>query len=195
MRLMWDEAERLLLVESGHAIRHNVTMSAQRTCLSKILLVPGNFVGLLTVALLGVGAPEGVDAATAFDVALQPTVRCIYGVLKSSNKVRSVSLYSVDGSRFAIEYAFRNKENQLVVSDIEFFGSDAPFTATDKIPREVSMEVANEAQELERKLNLNSKCGLRYEFDNLYPEASARADWEKIGWPWEHRRSGTSRPR
>jgi hypothetical protein len=76
-----------------------------------------------------------------------------------------------------------------VFSDIEFLGYEVPFTATDKVPREVSVETDNEAQELESNMSLNSKCGLRYAFDNLYPEASARSEWVKVDWPWEHRPS------
>lgn len=123
-------------------------------------------------------APEPSLPATAI-----PMVRCIYGVLKSSSAVQSVSLYSIDGFRFAIEYAFRNNDSRVVVSDIEFFGASAMIT--DKIPREIPQDTANEAQALETKLNLNSECHLRYAFDNIYPEAKARADWQRMDFPKE----------
>jgi|GEM_PF-2750915 len=110
-------------------------------------------------------------------------VRCIYGVLKSSDEVQSISLYSIDGFRFAIEYAFRNKGGRVVVSDLEFFGESTYLT--DKIPREISQDTTYEAQALERRLNLNSKCHLRYSLDNIYPQPKARADWQRMDFPKE----------
>jgi hypothetical protein len=104
--------------------------------------------------------------------------------LKSDSAVQSVDLYSIDGFRFAVEYGFRNKDNRSVVSDIELIiDADEPVTQTDRIPREISQETATEAEELESRLDLNSKCHLRTVFDNLLPEPKARTDWLRMDWP------------
>lgn len=121
----------------------------------------------------------------AIPTKLVPTVQCIYSVLKSSGAVQSLSLYSIDDFRFAVEYGFRNKDDQDVVSDIEFFDLGGSVTKGDKIPREVSRGAANEANEMETKLGLLSKCGLNSAFDNLLPQPKARTDWQKIDWPSE----------
>jgi len=115
-----------------------------------------------------------------------PTVRCIHRVLKASSAIQSISLYAVDDARFAIEYAFRNKKGQVVVSDIEFFGHDG--MVTDNIPIEVGQETMDEAQDLESKLDLTAKCHLHYSFDNLIPGPSARAEWQKMDWPIKARK-------
>lgn len=138
---------------------------------------------LLAVILCGAAAPAVAAPAPNLPAAAIPTVQCIYRVLKSSSAVQSVSLYSIDGYRFAIEYAFRNKDGRVAASDIEFFGGSA--IVTDKIPREISMETADEAQALEAKLGLTSKCRLHYAFDNLYPQPRARADWQRMDFPKE----------
>jgi hypothetical protein len=141
----------------------------------------GNWRIPLVVIFFGVAAPAIAAPAPALPAATIPTVQCISRVLKSSSAVQSVSLYSIDGFRFAIEYAFRNKNGHVVVYDIEFIGNSG--IVTDKIPREISTETADEAWRLEDRLDLNSKCNLRYAGDNLYPEAAARADWQKIELP------------
>jgi len=123
------------------------------------------------------------DPLPALPIAAMPAAQCIHRVLKSSSAVRSVDLYSIDGDRFAVEYVFRNKDNQAVVSDIEFFELNGSVIQGDKIPREVSMETASEAQDLESKLDLVSKCHLHPAFDNLLPPPKARIDWQEIGWP------------
>jgi hypothetical protein len=141
----------------------------------------GNWRILLAAILFGapaIAAPEPSLPAAAI-----PMVRCIYGVLKSSNEVQSISLYSIDGFRFALEYTFHTKGGRVVVYDLEFFGEDTYLT--DKIPREISQDNADEAQALERRLNLNSKCHLRYSFDNIYPQPKARADWQRMDFPKE----------
>src|ERR1051325_7054788 len=120
------------------------------------------------------------ESVPAIPTAAIPTVRCIHRVLKSSSAVKSVSLYSIDGFRFAIEYAFRNKDGRVVVSDIEFFDLGGTVTVGDRIPREVSMETPDEAQRLESQLDLTAKCHLQGAFDNLLPQPKARADWQQI---------------
>jgi len=140
---------------------------------------------LLAFISLGTGLPVNAQPVSNLVFAANPTVQCIYHALKSSSAVQSVSLYSADVSRFFIEYAFRNKEGQIVSSDIELFmGGDAVMRG-DMIPREVSMETANEAHELEEKLDLTSNCRFQYSFDNVVPGPGARADWQKISWPNE----------
>jgi hypothetical protein len=119
----------------------------------------------------------------AIPTAAIPTVQCIHHVLKSSSAVQLVSLYSIDNVRFAAEYVFRNKDDRAVVSDIEFFVREDSVTETDLIPREVSMATAAEAQDLETKLDLVSKCHLNVSLDNLLPQPKARAEWQKIEWP------------
>jgi hypothetical protein len=138
--------------------------------------------------IFGAGVP--VMAATlapapvpAIPTALIPTVQCVHSVLKSSSTVRSISLYSIDGFRFATEYVFRNKDDPDVVFDIEFYALGGSVTESNKIPREVSMESASEAQSLESQLSLASKCHLNPAFDNLIPQPKPRADWQKIDWP------------
>jgi len=141
----------------------------------------GNWRILLAAILFG--APAIAAPEPSFPAGAIPMVRCIYGVLKSSDEVQSISLYSIDGFRFAIEYAFRNKGGRVVVSDLEFFGESTYLT--DKIPREISQDTTYEAQALERRLNLNSKCHLRYSLDNIYPQPKARADWQRMDFPKE----------
>ena len=138
---------------------------------------------LFALTSLGVGLPAMADPVPSLAPAAIPTVRCIHRALKSSSAVQSVSLYSIDGFRFAIEYAFRNKDGQIVASDIEFFVLGGTVTVGDKIPREVSTEAASEAQDLESKLDLASSCHLQYSLDNLLPWPKARADWQKMDWP------------
>ena len=119
-------------------------------------------------------------------LAARPTVSCIHRVLKSGSVVQSVSLYSIDEDRFAAEYVFRNKDGQFVTSDIEFFiDEEGSVTETDKVPREVSEETMREAEDLESKLNLHSKCHLTAAFDNDIPGPKARADWQRMDWPKE----------
>jgi hypothetical protein len=113
-----------------------------------------------------------------------PTVQCIHRVLKSSCAIQSVTLYSLDGIRFATEYVFRNKNSQAVAYDIELIiEANGTVTETDKIPREVSKETADGAQDLESKLDLLSQCHIGTAFDNLIPGLKARAEWRKIDWP------------
>ena len=138
---------------------------------------------LSVVISLGVGFPAMAAPVPSLAPAAIPTVQCIHHALKSSSAVQSVSLYSIDGFRFSIEFAFRNKDGQIVVSDIEFFVQGGTVTVGDKVPREVSMETASEAQDLESKLDLTSSCHLQYSFDNLLPWPKARADWQKMDWP------------
>lgn len=111
-------------------------------------------------------------------------VECVHRVLKSSSAVQSVDLYSIDGTGFAVEYVFRNKDNHAAAYDIELFiETDGSVTETDKIPREVSQETMNEAQDLESKLDLLSKCRLSAVLDNLLPGPKRRADWRHMNWP------------
>jgi hypothetical protein len=139
---------------------------------------------LFAAVSFGVGASALADALPDIPTAAMPTVKCIYRVLKSSTTIQSVSLYSIDGFRFAAEYVFRNKADQVVVSDIELLiDPNGSVTETDKIPREISEETANEGEDLESKLDLNSKCHLAAALDNLLPEPRARADWRRIDWP------------
>jgi hypothetical protein len=113
-----------------------------------------------------------------------PTVKCLRDVLKSSSEVQSVSLYSIDGFRFAVEYVFRGKNGQTAVFDDEMFkDSDGSVVEGDQIPREISDESANEAQDLETKLDLQAKCHLEYIGDGILPEQPARSDWRKLDWP------------
>ena len=114
-----------------------------------------------------------------------PVVQCMHRLLKSSNEVQSVDLYSIDGFRIAVEYAFRNEEGAVVVSDIELLPLGRSVDEGDKIPREVSLKTAGEGQDLEQKLGLASKCHYSFSFDNLLPQPKARADWQKLDWPKE----------
>jgi hypothetical protein len=115
-----------------------------------------------------------------------PTVKCVRELLKSSSAVQSVSLYSVDGFRFSVEYVFRDKKGQFVFSDIEMYalpGKTSIFES-DKVPREISEETMSEADDLELGLDLFTKCNLdNHSFDNLIPQPAARADWRRIDWP------------
>jgi hypothetical protein len=133
-----------------------------------------------TAISIGASVPAMAASAPVIPAAVVPAVQCIHRVLKSSSAVQSVSLYSVDGFRFAAEYVFRNKENQAVVSDIEFYELEGSVMESDKIPREISAETADEGQKLEEKLELVSKCHLDQAFDNLLPQPKARADWQKF---------------
>jgi hypothetical protein len=136
---------------------------------------------LTAIVSLSPGAAVFADPASELPPALRPAVKCIDEVLKSSSKVQSVSLYSVDGFRFAVEYAFRDSEDHVVVYDIELIGdADGSVAATDKVPREISKETMDEAFELELKLDLQGKCHLTPTLDNLMPGPAARSDWRKI---------------
>lgn len=138
----------------------------------------------ITAPLLGL-ASAMADPAPVIPTAAIPSVRCIHQVLKSSGAVHSVSLYSIDSDRFAIEYAFQDKAGRNVVSDIEFFFFEqrGAVWVTDLVPREVSEETADEAQALESRLELFSKCHLDQTFDNMIPQPKMRADWQKMDWP------------
>jgi hypothetical protein len=112
-----------------------------------------------------------------------PTIECIRTALKSDSPVQSVSLYSIDGTRFAIEYVFRAKDGHFTVSDIELFTDTKPVMQTDEVPRELSEETMNEAYDLEMKLDLHSKCKLDSVLDNAIPQPAARSAWQRIEWP------------
>jgi hypothetical protein len=123
--------------------------------------------------------------ASSIPASAIPMVKCMRDVLKSSSAVQSVSLYSVDGFRFAIEYVFRDKNGQAAVFDDEMFieDSDGSVTAGDKIPREISEKSMNEAEDLETKLGLETKCHLESAMDNILPQPPARSNWRKLAWP------------
>lgn len=137
---------------------------------------------LFAVASLGTGSPAMAAPAPSVPAAAIPTIQCIHRALQSSSAVQSISLYSIDDFRFAVEFSFRNKAGRIVVSDIEFFELDGAVIIGDKVPREVSVETASEGQEL---VDLDSICHLNGGFDNLLPQPNARADWQRIDWPNE----------
>ena len=137
----------------------------------------------LAVALSSVSGFAMADSLQAVPPTAIPAVKCVHRILETSSAVQSVDLYSIDGFRFATEFAFRNKAGQAVVSDIEFFELGGSVAEGDKIPREISRATAIEATDLESKLDLVSKCHLNPAFDNLLPLPKARAEWRKIDWP------------
>jgi hypothetical protein len=139
-----------------------------------------------------VGASALADASSHIPAAAEPTIRCIHRALKSDRAVQSVDLYSIDESRFAVEFGFRNKTGRVVVSDIELLidaersvTEGGPVTETNLIPRGISEETAAEAGDLETRLDLRSKCHFDTALDDLYPGPTARAGWLRIGWPKE----------
>jgi hypothetical protein len=141
----------------------------------------------VTAVSLGAGVPNESGAAAATSTAALPAVQCIYRVLKSSSAVKKVTLYSIDGYRFAIEYSFRINKTKLAFADLEFtVEPDGSLMEGDRIPREESMKTADAALKLESKRNLISKCSLGVAFDNVFPPPKPRADWQRINWPWEH---------
>jgi len=130
------------------------------------------------------GTITATDSSPSISPATLPTIKCIYHILKSSGAVQSVNVYSIDETRIGIEHAFRNKDNQVVVFDIELLSLPGrSVVASDKVPREISEKTMNDAQNFESKLDLNSKCHLTWVFDNLIPSPRARADWRTIDWP------------
>ena len=110
-----------------------------------------------------------------------PAVKCIYRLLKSSSAIQSVDVYSMDGFRTGIEYAFRDHNGQVLVSDIELVSpsADAVFLG-DKVPRELSEEAVNKGQDLLFGLHLDEKCRLTWAFDNLLPQPKARTEWRRL---------------
>jgi hypothetical protein len=142
---------------------------------------------LFAAILFSAAVPTKADSVPVIPTAAIPSVQCMHQVLKSSGAVHSVSLYSIDGDTFAIEFTFENKAGQNVVSDIEFFFFEqrGAVWVTDLIPSEVSEETADEAQALESKVELFSKCHLDQTFDNTFPQPKKRADWQKMDWPSE----------
>jgi len=138
--------------------------------------------GLLAfTSFVGSGLADAPPAVPALTV---PTIQCIHRVLKASRSVESVSFYSIDGSRFAVEYVFRNKDNQAVTFDMELIPEkDGSVFETNKVPREISQETMTEAETLESRLDLPSKCHFSGALDDLIPEPKARADWREIDWP------------
>jgi hypothetical protein len=127
--------------------------------------------------------PLSSPPVSSVPVSATPTVKCVRELLKSNSSVQSVSLYSVDGFRFSVEYIFRNKSGQFVFSDIVMYG-DNPVVGSDKVPREISEETMKEADDLERGLDLYAKCNIdNHTFDNIFPQPAARARWRRIDWP------------
>lgn len=137
----------------------------------------------LAVALSGVGGFAQAESLPAIPPAAIPTVQCVRRVLESGSAVRSVGLYSIDGFRFAMEFVFRNKAGQAVVSDIELYELGNSVYLGDKIPREISTQTTIEAAGLESKLDLVSRCHLNPVLDNLLPQPKSRTAWRKIDWP------------
>ena len=118
---------------------------------------------------------------------LKPAVKCIYSLMKSSNAIQSVNLYDIDGFRYAIEFSFRNKQNNIVADDIELFSTpyDGQVWEGDKVPREISQQAMMEGSEIEDRLELTSKCHISQTFDNVLPQPLARKEWREIKRPTE----------
>lgn len=116
------------------------------------------------------------------------TVKCIRRVLKSSGSVSSVTLYSIDSSRIAIEVSFVRANGRSGTFDVEYFaGENGSITMTDRIPTEIPQEVADEAEILLSSLRLQAKCNFAATFDNVLPEAAARTEWRRLNWPKGYR--------
>ncbi len=137
----------------------------------------------LVISSFSIGGSALADPSAHLSPATIPQVQCVHRVLKSSKEVQSVSLYSIDDHRFAVEFEVRNQSGQVTVSDIEFIDLGGSLTESDKIPRGVSMATSTGARDLEAKLHLISTCNLETSLDNLRPQPKSRAEWRALSWP------------
>jgi hypothetical protein len=140
----------------------------------------------IAIVLSGVAGAVLIYSWTSVSVQVLPTVRCVYGALKSSPFIKSVNVYVIDNFRFGFEYAFKGKDGQRAVSYVELVapGLDAQSAFLgDKIPREVSEHTMAEGQEITYDLQLSQKCHLQEAYDNLFPQPDARATWHPIELP------------
>lgn len=64
---------------------------------------------LIAIVLFGMAGAALINSRSSIPVQLLPTVRCLYGVLKSSPAIKSVDVYVIDDARFGFEYAFNGK--------------------------------------------------------------------------------------
>lgn len=103
-------------------------------------------------------------------------LRCIYGILKANQAIRSINLYTLDSFRSAIEFTRLNKQGHISTRDIMLSGvlNDGTTLYSFGLPVE-----DQENWQFDSSLadQLNSACRLSPAFDNLLPAPPARAKW------------------
>jgi hypothetical protein len=137
----------------------------------------------MLIVLSGIAGAVLIHSRTSIPVQVLPTVRCVYGALKSSPFIKSVNVYVIDNFRFGFEYAFQGKDGQRAVSYVELVAlhryPDSAFLG-DKIPREVSERTMIDGEEIENGTHLSEKCHVKEGLDNVFPQPTARNTWRRI---------------
>jgi hypothetical protein len=132
---------------------------------------------------IGVLNVASADTSPSIPVTAIPTVKCVYGLLKSSPAVQSVDVYVIDEFRSAVEYRFKGKDGDVIIADLRLLASPADVTYEITIPRDEPQKAEWESTEFLSSLNVSSKCPVSPAFDSVVPGPKPRAEWQHMDWP------------
>ena len=102
-------------------------------------------------------------------------VKCVYNALKASPNLQGAEAYSIDGARYAVEYAFRYKNGQTLIGDVLISG--AVGWSVVGVHGETDVEGF---AELDALPDLRTQCRLVPINDHLYPPPKPRSKWKRI---------------
>jgi hypothetical protein len=140
------------------------------------LVIVGTFVG---ANILSFGA---VESSPSLPAGTLPPIRCIYNILKPEKAVLSIDVFAIDSARSAVEYSFRDPNNEVIVSDIVLLTTAGRVTYHGATAVQPPPSAREQSMKFLASLNLSQECHIVASFDSLVPGAKPRADWRKIEW-------------
>lgn len=72
------------------------------------------------------GGAAHADTGHEISAAARISISCVYRILKSNPRFRSIAAYSVDGFRNALEFTIQAKDGYALTMDILISGSSKP---------------------------------------------------------------------
>jgi hypothetical protein len=134
-------------------------------------------------SLVFVACAARLAASPDIPVTKMAAMKCVYGPLNSNREIRSVTVYSIDGFRHAIEYTFRGKSGHVLIGDMMISGAmDGDFGWSVVSFHDESTDEGFEELDFLMKAvpDLNSRCHLTPVGDHLIPGPKPRSEWQRI---------------
>jgi len=143
----------------------------------KIILI------LFSAFIINFGAATAKAQAPTIPARHKEPIKCIYGILRSNNAVRSVDIYALDGFRSALEFNYVYADGNVSTEDILLSGTKKDGTTayglSSPIRQSDQQQIAH-LQFLQPMLErFQSACHLFPAFDNLIPQPPPRSKWQR----------------
>jgi hypothetical protein len=134
-------------------------------------------VGLVCAALADEGSRSSSTAAIS-------TIKCVRDILKSKPAVRSVSAYTIDDFRAAVEFTFLGKRSNEITSDIilTVLGNTTNYMVVHAKSEETAGEGTDFLSMADHR-ELSARCQISPAFDDLLPGIKSRDQWTPLNLP------------